>query len=315
MIFLYPLRLVPLLLTLVASFLIWLPFKDIFSFLVTIESFPLVLTVLLYFKYLFKMLERTANGYADPPVLTFDFYRPFDEMRPYQLLLVLLFVISLAAMFREWQLDYVAAALVCYTLLVLPAFIGLLGLRNGFYASLNPVKLIRFIHRTGIAYLAMLVLLATTLGLTFLFYQNGTALFGAIFLTLYCLDLVFLWIGRVIHARREALEFYPEKSPEREADQAAKALLQERKYRLHRVFKQRRRENVLAILLAYIEAEQDTLAAHAWYHAELMCWDNKRLALKHAPFYVKSLRIAGKNIIADLIQQECRAIDPDFPME
>ena len=312
MIFLYPLRLVPLILTLVTSLLIWLLFKDIYSFLITLEGFPLVLTALVYFKYLFKMLERTAHGYSDLPTLSFDFYKPFDEMRPYQLLLVLLFVISLTVKTRQWHLDYVAAAVAGYTLFVLPAFIGLLGIHNGFYASLNPVKLARFMQRTGIAYLAMLVLLATTLGLIFLFYQNRTVLFGAIFLTLYCLDLVFLWVGRIIHARREALEFYPDKSPEREAEKAAEALLQERKSRLHRVFKQRRRENVLAILLAYIEAEQDKLAAHAWYHSELMRWDNKLLALKHAPFYIKSLRIAGKNIIADLIEQECRAIDPDF---
>ena len=125
MILLYPLRLVPLLLTLTTSFLIWMFFRDFYSFLVLLECFPLVLTVLVYFKYLFAMLEHTANGYSGLPVLTFEFYRPFNEMRPYQLFLVLLFVASLAVKLWQWQLGYLTIALAAYSLCVLPAFIGL----------------------------------------------------------------------------------------------------------------------------------------------------------------------------------------------
>ena len=104
MILLYPLRLVPLLLTLATTFFLWVFFRDIISFVVLMYCFPLVLTVLVYFKYLFAILEHTANGHSGLPALSFEFYRPFNEMRPYQLLLILLFVISLAARFWQWQL-------------------------------------------------------------------------------------------------------------------------------------------------------------------------------------------------------------------
>ena len=315
MMLLYPLRLVFLLLTLAASFLFWLMFFDIFSFLVVVRCLPLILTVLVYFKYLFVVLERTANGYTDAPVLTIEFYQPFTEMRPYQLLLVVLFVISLSVTLRQFNLDKIAIVLIAYFLCTLPAFIGLLGVRNGFFASLNPVVLAGFMLRIGLVYPAMLVILAAGVYLIFRFYRSDAGLFTAILVTLYGLDLVFLCIGRIIYGKRMELEYKADKSPEREAEKSAEALLLHRKHCLARVFKERLRENVLAVLLAHIAAEEDNLGAHAWYHKELMQWQNKRLAVSHAKFYIRALREAGKHIIADLIQQECRLIDPDFSAE
>jgi hypothetical protein len=313
--FLYPLNPTPMLLKLVTSFMIWLVFYDIFSFLVMIYFWPMALTVLVYFKYLFVTLERTANGYTDAPVLSYEFFRPFEEIRPYQLLLVTLFVCSLSGKLWQLGLNYPGYALIIYFLCTLPAFAGMLGIRNGFYASLNPVKLFRFIYRTGPVYLLMLGLLATGCGLIYLLSQSRAGLFSAIFLSLYCVDLVFLSIGKVIYGKREALDYRPDVSPERAAERLAELLIQRRKHNLDRVFKERRREGALAVLLAHIDAEEDRLAAHAWYHKEMMQWGQKQLAVRHGQFYVRRLREAGKHIIADLIQQECRAVDPDAVVE
>ena len=315
MMILYPFRLTPLLLTLVTSFTIWLLLRDIFSFLVLLYGWPLVITAIAYFKYLFVILERTANGHADSPVLTVEFYQPFNEMRPYQLLLLVLFVVSLSGLLSQHALDFLAIPLIVICTCFLPAFIGLLGIHNGFYASLNPITMLRFMHRIGIEYLAILALLAIGLGLIVLLHRSQTGLFTSIYITLYAVVLIFLWIGKIIHARREALGYRPDKSPEREAEKAAETLLHQRKHKLERIYKERRRENVLAVLLAHIEAEQDRLAAHAWYHAQMMQWDHRRLAIRHAEFYIRALREAGKHIIADLIQQECRAADPDAARE
>ncbi|MBF8270161.1 MAG: hypothetical protein HW386_1870, partial [Gammaproteobacteria bacterium] len=197
----------------------------------------------------------------------------------------------------------------------LPAYIGLLGMRNGFLPSLNPLTLIRFTVRVGAVYWAMWGMLAAGIALIVFLYRSGPGLFIALFATLYCLVLVFHWIGKIIYAKRQELDYRPDNSPEREAGKAAEALLQERKLRLERIFKERRRENILAVLLGHIEAEQDKLAAHAWYHAQMMQWDHKRLAVRHGQFYARALREAGKHIIADLIQQECQAVDPYVAIE
>ena len=313
MIFFYPLRVSPLLIILLASFMIWVAFHDILIFILGIFAFAI--SVLAYAKYLFAALERTANGRFDPPVLTYTLLRPFEEFRPYQLLLVLLFETGLSLWFVQQKLPFLAVIFAAYFLITLPAYIGLLGIKNGFFASLNPIILFRFMQRIGLAYLAIFGLLAIAVVLIVLFYRSGPGLFAAIFITLYSLLLVFHWIGRIIYAKREALDYRPDNSPEREAERAAEELLQLRKQRLARVFKERRRENILAVLLTHIEAEEDKLAAHAWYHSELMRWDNKRLAIKHGQFYAKTLRDSGKHVIADLIQKECQVIDPDFGVE
>lgn len=313
MIFLYPLRLSPLLLILLSSIMIWIAFHDIVIFILGIFAFAI--SVLSYSKYLFAALERTANGHYDPPVLSYTLLQPFEEVRPYQLLSTLLFVTGLALWLLHQKLGFLAVIIVVFSLVTLPAFIGLLGIKNGFFASLNPLILWRFMQRIGMTYLVLLGLLATAVVLIILFYQSGPGLFAAIFITLYSLLLVFHWIGRIIYTKREALDYRPDNSPEREAEKAAEELMVIRKQRLYRIYKERRRENILAVLLAHIEAEDDRLAAHAWYHSELMRWDNKRLAIKHGYHYIKSLRDAEKHVIADLILKECQVIDPDFIVE
>jgi len=293
--------------------MIWVAFNNIIIFILGIFAFAI--SVLSYSKYLFTALERTANGHFDPPVLSYTLLRPFEEFRPYQLLLVLLFETGISLWFLQQKIGVMAVIFAVYFLITLPAFIGLLGLNNGFFVSLNPIILLRFMQRIGIAYLAIFGLLAVAVVLIVLFYRSGPGLFAAIFITLYSLLLVFHWIGRIIYAKREQLEYRPDNSPEREAERAAEELMQLRKQRLSRVFKERRRENILAVLLTHIESEEDKLAAHAWYHSELMRWDSKRLAVKHGQFYVKALRDSGKHVIADLIQKECQVIDPDFGVE
>lgn len=315
MMLLYPLRPTPLMLTLATSFMIWLFFTDIFSFLLALRFFPLVLMVLVYFKYLFVTLERAANGHVDPPILTLEFFQPFAEIRPYQLTMVLFFVASFSSWLWQLNLDYPATALVAFSVITLPAFIGLLGIRNGFFASLHPVTLIRFMYRIGLAYPAMLTLLAAGIGLLVIFFRSGWGLFTASFITAYSVVLVFLWIGRIIYSQRNNLDYHPDLSPEREAEKKEAALLLERKRRLARIYKERRRESALAVLLNYIEAEEDRLTAHAWYHREMMQWPQKRLAVRHGHYYARALREAGKHIIADLIEQECRNADPDAVKE
>jgi len=312
---LYPLRPSPLLLILVTSFMIWLLFVDLIFLLLFLNVVPLTIMALAYCKYLFVILERTANGYPDSPVLSYEFIKPFGDFRPYQLVVLLAGVYTLSAWLWQRDLDYLAIILVAFYLGTLPALIGLLGLRNGFLPSLNPVTLMRFTYRAGAVYWALCGVLGLGFMLILLLYRSGPGLFAAIFATLYSLVLIFHWIGRVIYAKRQELDYRPDNSPERAAEQAAEMLLQKRKHCLERVYKERRRENVLAVLLTHIEAEQDKLAAHAWYHAQMMLWDHKKLAVRHGFFYVRALREAGKHIIADLIQQECQAVDPDVAVE
>jgi len=180
---------------------------------------------------------------------------------------------------------------------------------------MNPLRLIRFIYRIGIAYWAMLGLLALTSFLIYKLDESGPGLFVALVMTLYALVLIFHWLGKIIYAKRGVLDYFPDLSPEREAEMAAHEILLNRKKCMDRVFRLRRQGSVIPIILAYIETEEDRLSAHQWFHNELMQWDNKKLAVKHGYYYVKVLREAGKPAVANAITQEFQSIDPTFSCE
>jgi len=310
MIFLFPLRFTPLLLNLTSSFIIWLAMTNIFLFLIGCPLF--VVSVVPFAKYLFAVLERTASGYADAPTLSYELIRPMEEWRPYLLILTLGFLVSFSIWLLQNNQVFLTLILLVFFLGAMPAFIGLLGVNNGLFRSLNPQILLRFMQRVGITYWILLGILATGCVFLYLLYTSGAGLYIAIAVNLYCLVLVFHWLGKIIYVKREKLGYTPDKSPERQAEQINHEIVLQRKKHMDRVFSRRRQAVALPILLACIEEEENKLDAHAWYHADLMQWDNKRLGIRHAEFYIKALREAGNHVIADLVLQECREIYPEF---
>ena len=312
---LYPLRPTPLLLILCASILIWAAMKDIFILLVLLNNIIFPLLFITAAKYLFLVLERTAQGEMDPPYFSHTLMQVFKEWRPYQFLMVVLFVYTLSRWLWRQELELAANAVIVFSLVAMPAYVGLLGLHNGMARSLNPLTLMRFMWRLGPAYLGILGVLYAGYALVVWFYESGPGIYVAVLFNLYSLMLVFHWLGRLIYTRRAVLDYRPDKSPERDAEAQEGVLVQQRKKQMDRIFQRRRQEIVLPILLACIEEEADKLGAHAWYHAQLMQWDHQGLALRHAPFYIRALREAGDTVLAGRIERECRAIYPDFSLE
>ena len=309
---LYPLRPTPLLLILCASILIWAAMKDIFILLVLLNNIIFPLLFITAAKYLFLVLERTAQGEMDPPYFSHTLMQVFKEWRPYQFLMVVLFVYTLSRWLWRQELELAANAVIVFSLVAMPAYVGLLGLHNGMARSLNPLTLMRFMWRLGPAYLGILGVLYAGYALVVWFYESGPGIYVAVLFNLYSLMLVFHWLGRLIYTRRAVLDYRPDKSPERDAEAQEGVLVQQRKKQMDRIFQRRRQEIVLPILLACIEEEADKLAAHAWYHAQLMQWDHQGLALRHAPFYIRALRETGDTVLAGRIERECREIYPEF---
>jgi len=158
----------------------------------------------------------------------------------------------------------------------------------------------------------MLGILASVYVLFMALSRSEAGLFVTLFINLYSLVLVFHWLGKIIYARRTELDYRPDKSPEREAAQTAFETVKKRKKCLASIYAQRHQVHGLPMLLAHIEGEDNSLEAHAWFHDELMQWDDKKLAVEHARFYIKALRSAGIHDIANQIQRESQYIDPTF---
>lgn len=295
---------------LIASFMIWLGLTNIFLWLLGIFAF--VVSVFGFSKYLFAVIKHAANGYTNPVTLSFELLRPFEEWGPYNLIIVSIFIYVFSIWLVTANLNTLANFVIGLYLLLLPAFIGVLAVGDDFFHAINPFRLIRFAVRTGMAYLAMLGLLALTSVLIFTLYSSNTGLFISIFITLYCLVLIFYWMGRIIYAKRAVLDYFPDQSPEREAEKLNHEILLNRKKCMDRVFRLRRKPGVVPIILAYIETEEDQLSAHQWFHDELMQWDNKNLAVKHGVFFIGVLREAGKSAAAEELVRVFKSIEPEF---
>ena len=313
MVFIYPLRLTPFFMIFMTSIVLWMALTDIIIGLISIFAF--IFFVFGFAKYLFAVLERTANGYPDPPPFTYELIRPFEEWRPYQLIFVMACVYASSEWLWNQNLMFLSNLLIAVSLGALPAFIGLLGVNQSLLQSLNPITLGGYLLRVGIAYWAMLGLFASGYILLIAFYHSGAGLFITLLINLYCLLLVFHWLGKVMYSKRNELDYRPDISPEREAEQTAFATLKKRKKCLESIYALSHKTNGLPILLEHIAGEQNQLDAHAWFHSELMQWDDQKLALNHGYFYIKALRTAGIHETASLIQRECRSIDPTFYCE
>lgn len=310
MLLLYPLNPSSLVLMLVASFMIWLGLTNIFLWLLGIFAFAV--SVLGFSKYLFAVIKHAANGYTNPVSLNIELLRPFEEWGPYKLIITSIFIYVFSIWLVKANLTTLANMVIGFYLFLLPAFIGLLAVGDSFLHAINPLRLIRFALRAGLVYLAMLTLLALTSVLIFTLYSSNTGLFISIFITLYCLVLIFYWLGRIIYAKRDVFDYFPDQSPEREIEQLNHEIMLNRKKCMDRVFRMRRRPGIIPIILAYIETEEDRLSAHQWFHDQLMQWDNKNLAVKHGVFFIKVLREAGKTAVAEELMRVFKSIDPGF---
>ncbi|NQZ08674.1 MAG: hypothetical protein HRT35_16085, partial [Algicola sp.] len=262
-------------------------------------------------RYLFVILQNTANGFSHPPVVDNKILLPFHHWQHYQFIFVSagVFVATSWLAQRGWAV--LADFLLVLALAVLPAFIGLLGVSNRLLIAVNPVSLVQFIFKFGPVY--WLVLGATLLGaglVKTLFEKD--AVFGALFCSLYGVVVLFHWLGKIIYVKRQVFDYHPECSPEREAQEQADALDKKRHQILQTIHARIELDNVLSILLPYIETEDDRLAAHLWFHQELMHWERKKVALQHAEHYVKVLKVAGKTAKAEHLIEQMREVDSGF---
>ena len=313
MIFLYPLRLTPLFMVIMTTVVLWIALTDIIVGLISIVAF--IFFVFGFAKYLFAVLERTANGYQDPPSFTYELIRPFEEWRPYQLIFFMSCILVLSGWLREQDHEFLSNFVIIISLGALPAFIGLLGLNYSLLHSLNPLVQAWFVLRAGSAYLAMLGLFLSGYILFLVLYHAKTGLFITLFINLYTLVLIFHWLGKIIYAKRNELDYRPDKSPERDAEQLEYEIINTRKKCLGEIYAQRHKIDGLPILLAHINREANNLDAHTWFHDELMQWDDKKLALEHGYIYIQALKSAGRHDIAKKIQREFLEIDPSFPCQ
>ncbi|MCW5570543.1 MAG: hypothetical protein KIT78_05565 [Steroidobacteraceae bacterium] len=167
------------------------------------------------FKYAYVLLDLSAEGIEDPPVLSAEMINPFEQ-RPFMQFLICAGAYSLVTGIGG-AIGYAVGALL---LLLLPATAAVLGVTGSALEAVNPVTLVRVVRGLGRAYV---VLLAATFSCAAVIAALGRlAAWDALRIatSLWLLLSLFCLIGGAIHERREALGFEPQVSPERAGERA-----------------------------------------------------------------------------------------------
>lgn len=207
----------------------------LFSFLLLLAAqgglmgLPLALIVLSwFFKYGFALLDKVADGVNEPPVLSYEMVNPANESRPLGLLAIVGLFYLLTGMLQPALGASAVTVLRAIGLLLAPAII-MVQVMEGFFESLNPLKLLQIIVRVADSYLLILALLAGAwwLATVLVIWLPAAELpffisipmphVLRIVIVMYAWLASFAMIGGVLFVRRAELGFEPSHSPERAA--------------------------------------------------------------------------------------------------
>jgi hypothetical protein len=226
----------------------------LFSFLLLLAArgglmgLPLALILVSwFFKYGFALLDKVADGVDEPPVLSYEMVNPANESRPVGLLAIVgLFYLGSGLLQPMLGSDAVTV-IRAIGLLLVPAIV-MIQVLDGFFESLNPLRLLQIIVRVPDSYVLILALIAgawwlATLLVTWL--PEAELPFSIsipmphmirVMIIMYAWLASFAMIGGVLYVRRAELGFEPAHSPERAAAKADRERQREIDRLIDRIF-------------------------------------------------------------------------------
>ncbi|MCG6887287.1 MAG: hypothetical protein LJE74_08770 [Proteobacteria bacterium] len=205
--FLYPAHLAPLLFILALAAIDLLLGLTTFGILIQLALF------VVFMKYAYVVLEHTAQGYLEPPSITWDALSEELEL-PFKQLFVVFLLIVLNSQLYSWGgsgLLFVGQVL---TALLFPASVMVLAVEHNFFSAINPLTLSGVIRRIGTPYLLLwvfiYVLMSGVMEITYYLSMYLPADFYkpmSNFLSMYLTLVVFHIMGYVLYQYHEELGF------------------------------------------------------------------------------------------------------------
>ncbi|HUO82557.1 MAG TPA: hypothetical protein VM616_06835 [Gammaproteobacteria bacterium] len=266
-------------------------------------------------KYVFIVVENSAQGRREPPVLSREMINPFGESRH----LLLLGVLAIYAGFAAWlggMLGRDAMLLFLWAVaLLLPASIALLTVEQRLLPALDPLRMLRLAAALRWRYALLWLAVAGCVSLPAL----------APLLIRQPLLLVVVWIygvllcahafGRVLYEGRDAIGLDVEIEP----DRVLARLRRERWQRIERVLdevwrqaRQGKLRAAYAALLTGLEEEVVDTQERIAVHERLLGWDDRSLALAHARDWLGELVRGGETPAAWRLCADCLSVDARF---
>lgn len=311
-----PLQAAPLLLVAIFSLLL------LFGVKAGVPGIPVLLIVGSWFlKYGFVLLDHAAQGRPGAPVLTAEHANPVGEMRPlaYGLLIATGYLATgaLADAAGGTPGRTVATTLRLAGLAALPAVLATHTVTGSLANALNPVVVVQVTRRLGPGYLLIALVAAAGGWLGRFIVLDGSGLWLLLRIAL----LMLLWLelfavlGGVVHGRRHALGFEPERSPERTGRHAQAQRDRERQRFVDQLFAECRAgspRNALESVRRRSLQAAEPVAEYEWIYRRVVEWPDARLANAVARELLTRLLAARRNGDALRIAQERMKADPAF---
>lgn len=304
-----PLRTAPLLLIAVFCVLLALAARA------GLFGLPLGLILLSWFcKYSFVLMDRLAEGVAEPPVLSIEMVNPVDEQRSLMLLILVIALFYLSDSASYWVGPYGATAIALATGAILPAIVAVQGATGSIAQSLNPRTFLGLILRLRGDYLLILgfiaivglfarVLVHSSLG-------DALPLIVQVALLMYAWLAMFALIGGVLFERRLDIDLDAAHIPERlesSADAHAERLRDRHMDRIYAEWRGGAHANAWQTVLTLVGQGADEIAELRWLYRRAAQWPDARLADRLARELLPRLlaqRATGEAL--DLVRERLR---------
>lgn len=287
---------------------------------------PLALILLSwFFKYAYVVLDTTARGFDEPPVLSVEMVNPASEQRPLgQLLIIGVFYAGTRA--AEPLIGTVAvAALRIGALALLPACVAVLGGSRSVVEAVNPVLLLKTIRILGPSYLLLVAAIAGPVALSWLLVVRGCLglhLTLVLALVMYGGLAAFSLIGGVLYDKRAELGLDAWKAPERDRERAERETHKRHERVIDELYGHWRsgaRTEARQAAEQWLAARSYDVEEFDWLCERLLLWPDRRLAHRLAQELIKqlldgkraaqALKVARRHLEADADFRPARAAE------
>jgi hypothetical protein len=253
-----------------------------------------------FFKYAFVLLDHTADGAAEPPVLSVEMVNPANEQRPLGLLLLVMVGYSVSSSAGLWMGETAMWTLRVLGLLMLPAVVAVQATTGSVLASLNPLAWLDLVRRLGLYYVWILLCIAACVALARVVVTQWLGvlpLSACIAVVLYGWLAAFAMLGGVLFEQRTELDFQARYAPERIQARQDAERDRERSRFMDGVFAEWRGgavHNAWRTIERHLQASEDPLPELDWLYRRANTWPDQRLASRLAMEMVPRLLAARR---------------------
>jgi hypothetical protein len=200
-----------------------------------------VLMLSWFFKYAYVLLDATANGVTEPPVLSIEMLNPVEQRPLMQLIICVAF---------GWVVYEVGGAVGLIIgvlgLFYLPASMAVLGASVRAIDAVNPLALTRTIKGLGVYYPLILAIIGGYVIVIVLLARIDIWEQLKVAFLLFAIYSIFCVLGGALYERRHALGLEPTHTPERKAERKEQERAKERHKAIDEVYGEARGGNFAA---------------------------------------------------------------------